>query len=58
MVAQAHVLAAVVEYRTPHHRVKRGLATDWLSRMAPHPTLPQACPLGPHAPHDLWWLVL
>ncbi|KAK9839678.1 hypothetical protein WJX81_005476 [Elliptochloris bilobata] len=38
---QAHVLAAVVEYRTPHKRLKRGVATGWLGRLLPHPTLPQ-----------------
>lgn len=41
---QAHVLAAVVEYRTPHRRLKRGVATGWLARLAPHPSLPQARP--------------
>jgi len=42
--AQAHLLAAVVEYRTPHKRVKHGLATGWLARLQAHPTLPQARP--------------
>ena len=36
------MLAAVVEYRTPHRRLKRGVATGWLARLAPHPSLPQA----------------
>jgi len=44
---QAHLLAAVVEYRTPHRRLKRGLATGWLARLRAHPTLPQAHPRAP-----------
>lgn len=33
---QAHVLVAVVSYRTPHGRLKKGLCSNWLAGLAPH----------------------
>ena len=38
--SQAHILAAIVDFRTPHRRHKRGLCTAWLARLAPQPQSP------------------
>ena len=32
---QAHITAAIVEYRTPFKRTKRGLCTSWLAGLDP-----------------------